>query len=50
MATQQIDWLDFANILREKYVYLLNADLCLHIAKDAKEFVKAEIGAVKDGE
>ena len=46
-----ISWLKFAEQLAEGYGYLLNLDLCLRIAKEAKEFVKAETGgAVKDGE
>ena len=36
---EPISWLKFAEQLREKYSYLLNLDLCLRIAKDAKEFV-----------
>ena len=50
MATQEIQWLKFAEQLRERYALLLNLDLCLQIAEDAKEFVKSESGAVKDGE
>jgi hypothetical protein len=44
MATQDIQWLKFAEQLRERYALLLNLDLCLQIAEDAKEFVKREAG------
>jgi len=47
MATPQINWIKFAEILAERYEYLLNADLCLHIAQDAREFAKE---AFQDGE
>lgn len=44
--SETISWLKFVELLRERYGYLLNTDLALRIAKDAKEFVKSETGAV----
>ena len=40
----QIQWLKFAEHLRENYGYLLNLNLCLRIAEDAKNFVASEGG------
>jgi hypothetical protein len=38
----EIQWLKFAERLSENYRYLLNLDLCLRIAEDAKNFVASE--------
>ena len=42
MSENSIQWLKFAERLRAEYEYLLNPDLYLLIAKQAREFVKTE--------
>lgn len=42
---KDIQWLKFAQILAARYDYLLNGELAVQMAEDAKEFVKAETGA-----
>ena len=43
----EIQWLKFAEHLRENYGYLLNLNLCLRIAEDAKEFASNETSEVR---